>query len=84
MYVRRRKGWELPERVATAEGLFLRRRQLVGALAAGPILATLGGCGDRATAAMPAVAPEKYPGQAHRPLRPRSGGDGRKPRHRLQ
>ncbi len=39
MLIRRRRGWELPESAATDEALFLNRRKLVKALAAGPILA---------------------------------------------
>ena len=61
MLVKRHQGWELPERTATPEGLFLRRRHLAGLLAAGPILA-LSACGSRATAdTAPLVAAEKYP-----------------------
>src|ERR1700739_1125559 len=39
MPIRRKRGWELREGEATAEGVFLRRRDLIKAIAAGPILA---------------------------------------------
>jgi sulfoxide reductase catalytic subunit YedY len=39
MPIRRRRGWELPDSAATPEAVFLARRQLVKAVAAGPILA---------------------------------------------
>jgi sulfoxide reductase catalytic subunit YedY len=61
MLIRRRRGWELPECQATPEGLFLRRRQLVGGLAAGSILAVLPGCGEESLAEEPGLAPELYP-----------------------
>ena len=40
MLIKIPRGWERPERDATDESLFLRRRQLVKSLAAGPILLT--------------------------------------------
>ena len=40
MLIKIPRGWERPEREATDESLFLRRRQLVKSLAAGPILLT--------------------------------------------
>ena len=48
MLVKSKRGWELPDRDATPEGLYLPRRRFVTALAAGPILAgtLLGGCDD--------------------------------------
>jgi len=39
MFVHRRRGWEIPENDATPESIFLQRRTLAKALAAGPILA---------------------------------------------
>src|SRR5579883_1555880 len=39
MVIRRRRGWELPESAATPEAVFLSRRRLVQAIAAGPMLA---------------------------------------------
>ncbi|MBT5265891.1 MAG: protein-methionine-sulfoxide reductase catalytic subunit MsrP [Rhodospirillaceae bacterium] len=42
MLLKRKIGWELPESSATPETLYLRRRDLVKALAAGPILAAGG------------------------------------------
>jgi sulfoxide reductase catalytic subunit YedY len=38
MLIRRRRGWEIPEREATPEAAFWSRRELMAALAAGPIL----------------------------------------------
>jgi sulfoxide reductase catalytic subunit YedY len=38
MIIKRRRGWEIPEREATPEAAFWNRRQLMTALAAGPIL----------------------------------------------
>jgi sulfoxide reductase catalytic subunit YedY len=40
MLIRRRKGWELPDSVATDEPVFHDRRRLIQAIAAGPILAS--------------------------------------------
>jgi sulfoxide reductase catalytic subunit YedY len=42
MLIKRRRGWELPESAATPEHLFVRRRQLLQGLAAGPILLASG------------------------------------------
>jgi sulfoxide reductase catalytic subunit YedY len=39
MYIRHKRGWELPESTATDEVMFHDRRRLVQAIAAGPILA---------------------------------------------
>lgn len=39
MLIRTRRGWEIPESQATPEDVFLRRREIVKAIAAGPILA---------------------------------------------
>jgi sulfoxide reductase catalytic subunit YedY len=38
MLIKIKRGWELPERAATPESVFLDRRRLVKTLAAGPIL----------------------------------------------
>jgi methionine sulfoxide reductase catalytic subunit len=38
MLLKRKRGWEIPEREATPASLFWRRRELMAALAAGPIL----------------------------------------------
>jgi sulfoxide reductase catalytic subunit YedY len=56
MLIKRKRGWELPEREATPESTYLNRRSLVKALAAGPLLAVgggLAGCWDEATASNP-------------------------------
>src|SRR5579863_6470387 len=42
MLIRKRRGWELPERSATTEAVFKDRRRLLQGLAAGPILAGMG------------------------------------------
>lgn len=57
----RRRGWELPESQATPESVYLRRRELAVALAAGPILAALPGCGEGTVAEETGLAPELYP-----------------------
>ena len=51
MLIRIPRGWERPERQATDENLFRRRRALIGALAAGPMLLAAGGMFARARAA---------------------------------
>lgn len=38
MWIKRRRGWEIPEREATPEAAFWSRRELMAAVAAGPIL----------------------------------------------
>jgi sulfoxide reductase catalytic subunit YedY len=52
MHFLRRRGWELPESAATPESVFVERRRLVKALAAGPALlaapALIAGCEDEA------------------------------------
>jgi methionine sulfoxide reductase catalytic subunit len=45
MLIRRRRGWELPEREATPERVFNTRRRLLQAMAAGPLLASGLGAG---------------------------------------
>jgi methionine sulfoxide reductase catalytic subunit len=45
MLIRRRKGWELPEREATPEAVFRQRRHLLQAMAVGPLFATALGAG---------------------------------------
>ena len=64
MIVRSKRGWELPEREATPEHRFLRRRELVKALAAGPILAASGlglaGAAAAATGLYPAKRNPRY------------------------
>jgi sulfoxide reductase catalytic subunit YedY len=49
MHVRRKKGWEIPERLATPEAVYLNRREIVKA-------AGLGAMGVLGAAALPAVA----------------------------
>ena len=59
MLIRKTRGWELPESVATDEALFRDRRRLLKGLAAGPIFAT--GVGNVALAADPAPPGGLYP-----------------------
>ena len=42
MLVKSKRGWELPESAATDESIFMQRRQLVKAMAAGPMLLAAG------------------------------------------
>jgi methionine sulfoxide reductase catalytic subunit len=42
MHILRKRGWELPESVATPEAIFYNRREFARTLAAGSILLTLG------------------------------------------
>jgi methionine sulfoxide reductase catalytic subunit len=62
MLIKRRRGWELPESAATSEDLFVRRRQVIQGLAAGPILLA-GGSGRMRLAAAQEADPtaELYP-----------------------
>ena len=51
MLIKIRRSWEMPEREATPESVWMNRRQLLRVAAAGPILAAsapalLAGCGD--------------------------------------
>lgn len=53
MLIKRRRGWEIPDRLATPEGVWLNRRRLLKGLAAGPVLgaaAALAGCMEEAGA----------------------------------
>ena len=59
MHIVRRKGWEIPERLATPEALFLDRRRVLAGLAAAGALAVAGGVPARAEEAYPSGAP--YP-----------------------
>jgi methionine sulfoxide reductase catalytic subunit len=43
MQIRRKRGWELPESAATAESVYLNRRDLAKGLAAGSVLLAFGG-----------------------------------------
>jgi sulfoxide reductase catalytic subunit YedY len=74
MLIKIRRGWELPERVATPEAVFGERRRLLKVAAAGPILlaapALLAGCEEapgpqagsgRAVAAEPDPSAHLYP-----------------------
>ena len=65
MKIKSKRGWELPETAATPEDLFRQRRNLVKALAAGPLLAASGlglvGAAQAATGLYPVARNERYP-----------------------
>jgi sulfoxide reductase catalytic subunit YedY len=63
MYIRRKRGWELPESAATPEAVWHQRRRLVKALAAGPILLGSAGlfAGGRARASGTDPTTDLYP-----------------------
>ncbi len=58
MYIKSKRGWELPERAATPEAVFLDRRGFGKVAAAGPMLLALGGL---LPGAAPAAAEEADP-----------------------
>ena len=64
MTIRSKRGWELPESAATPEDKFRKRRELVKALAAGPLLAAAGfglaGYAEAATGLYPAKRNPRY------------------------
>ncbi|SDB48752.1 protein-methionine-sulfoxide reductase catalytic subunit MsrP [Bauldia litoralis] len=49
MYVKRQKGWEIPERLATPESVYLNRRQILAASGLGLAAATLPGIASAQT-----------------------------------
>ena len=55
MFIRKKRGWEIPERLATDEGVYLKRRSLLKGLGLGSVLAATGaglsGCGEDAAQA---------------------------------
>ncbi|MGH7226025.1 MAG: protein-methionine-sulfoxide reductase catalytic subunit MsrP, partial [Gemmataceae bacterium] len=55
MWVKRKRGWEIPERDATPEAVFRNRRVLLKAMGMGALAVTAGGAGSLA-AAVPALA----------------------------
>jgi len=58
MLVKSKRGWEIPERLATPESLFFKRRELVKAMGLGAILAAAPALSSRAFAAdAPAADP---------------------------
>ena len=80
MLIKRTKGWELPEREATSESLYLNRRTLVKAMG-------LGAHRARRTRPRPRrgrSSAGKYPGQAPRQVRQSRAGHGREARDDLQ
>ena len=94
MLIRHRRSWEIPERDATPEHLFLNRRSVLagaaalggGALAAGPARAFSLFGGDAAPAAPEAPDPLRgaLPGEARPRLHGRRPGDARGGEHELQ
>jgi methionine sulfoxide reductase catalytic subunit len=61
MLMRRRRGWELPERQATDEAIYWRRRDLAKGIAAGSILLALPACNSESVAEEPGLAAGLYP-----------------------
>jgi methionine sulfoxide reductase catalytic subunit len=66
MLVKSKRGWEIPEREATPESLFLKRRELVKAMGMGAILAAAPALSSRALAA---AAPEADPSAGLYPVK---------------
>jgi methionine sulfoxide reductase catalytic subunit len=67
MLIRKKRGWELPERASTDEAVFWNRREFAKAVAAGPILAAgagplaaWGADADPSAALYPAKRNERY------------------------
>lgn len=64
MRVIRRRGWEIPERFATPEAVYLNRREIVAALLAGGVAAMAGGPvlaqSDRTVGLYPAPRNSRY------------------------
>ena len=67
MLIKRKRGWEMPERDATPEALFLDRRTLLKGAAAGGILASAGllGMGRAHAAGEPDPSASLYPAKAN-------------------
>lgn len=67
MLIKRKRGWEMPERDATPEALFLDRRSLLKGAAAGGILASAGllGAGRAQAAGEPDPSASLYPAKAN-------------------
>jgi sulfoxide reductase catalytic subunit YedY len=87
MLVRSKRGWEIPERDATAEHAFNDRRRLVKAIAAGPILAAaspLLGLGGAARAADAPADPSASLYPVQRNLRYRLDRDLTEEKHATQ
>ena len=66
MLIRRKRGWQLRESAATSEAVFLERRALIKAIAAGPIIAPALGSAiaaaeeDPSTGLYPAKRNQRY------------------------
>jgi sulfoxide reductase catalytic subunit YedY len=58
MFIRKKRGWELPEREATLEHVFFNRRRFLGTSAAIGAAAALLGCDEDKTAQAEATPPE--------------------------
>ena len=87
MLVRSKRGWEIPERDATAEHVFNDRRRLVKAIAAGPILAAAApmlGLGGAARAADAHADPSASLYPVQRNLRYRLDRDLTEEKHATQ
>ena len=67
MLIKRKRGWEMPERDATPEAMFLNRRSLLKGAAAGGILASAGlfGMGRAEAAGEPDPSISLYPAKSN-------------------
>src|SRR5690349_6963855 len=63
MFIRKRRGWEIPESMATPEALVFNRRGLLKTVGAAALVAGIAGCGDDEgmTTAQAGDAPEAAP-----------------------
>jgi sulfoxide reductase catalytic subunit YedY len=68
MLIKRKRGWELPERAATPESVYLNRRQLMKGAAGGTILAA-SGLAASSLIATPLLAQEADPSARLYPLK---------------
>jgi methionine sulfoxide reductase catalytic subunit len=74
MWIRRRRGWELPERAATSEHVYFDRRRLLralgvgGAILAAPLALRMGMSGDRAAPAPQVASSEPDPSSGLYPV----------------
>ena len=84
MHVIRRRGWEIPEREATPEHIFLNRRALLARRRRRRAVAVASA--RHGAARLRRAGPDREPlsGQAQREIRARPAGDRREDQHQLQ